>query len=277
VTTSSITIYRPEFAIDLSTVSLTRDDYDMVEAHEVVGQERDGRSTVAVFEQAGHPPAVAFATTIGHARALGASFRIAGYTCKHVDPTTDVDTCRALVSDLIAGRLAVITNTGRLSGWQPIPQLRSIVLVAPTARLDVHQRRLGRIDRTTGAVSIVDMTGDCARHGTWEGEAPPKVVTGGSVDVVADPMLARLTTASHRDLMKWAGHNIGRIEILQRALNRKLGWAYHVIKATCGQAAAERWWASRPRNGEIPTRGGLQRPSRRRPRVASPDRLQLHP
>jgi hypothetical protein len=153
------------------------------------------------------------------------------------------------------------------------------VLLRPTLSADLHARHIYRVRpvEATDSITIIDVVTNIARNGLWDGYPVPNPIPGNPVDIIdRDPPIARLAGMSHRDAMAWVGNSIERTVLYQQIKGRKDGWSFHVIEATRGKAAAESWWKSRA-NHEIELRDGVQRPSRRRPRVASPDRLQLHP
>jgi hypothetical protein len=247
-------VFIPSFDFNLSTVEIdgATGDFDLFETSEIVAQERVNAAAIALYRLAGMPPALAFACTPGHGRALAASFRIAGYNSQHVDDVADVETCRGLVADLLAGHFSVLVNIKRLGGRQPIAGLHAVLLARPTRRIEVHQRQLGRVDRSQD-VAVVDLVGSCAKFGVWD-DAAPEIVTGDHIDVIADPMVSRLLSAPHADIMRWCGSNPVRIELVRKAKNRKIGWSYFVLRAVAGKPAADRWWREHRPNQEIPNK-----------------------
>jgi hypothetical protein len=244
--TNNLVLGTPSFSFDFAGVRLDDiGDLNPFDAAEIVAQSRVTDALFALYRRVGAPPAVAFGCEAGHLRVLSASARLAGYRAAHLDDSATVESCHQQVAELIAGRLDILVNVRRLAGHSAIPGLRAVILARPTHDPDLHERFIGRLDRTAGAV-IIDMVGNCGRLGLWQG-ADPTVVVGEHVDVVRDPFIAKLTEVPHKHALLWAEGNIERIEMVQKARGHRPGWAYHVIQASCGKPAAERWWNERRR------------------------------
>lgn len=240
----SVKVFIPPFQLDLGTVAIKDDDYTLFEAGQIVGLPRINAAVVQLYQQAGSPPAIAFGCDPGHLRVIASMFRIARIRAMEIDDHADVEACRTRVAELGAGALDVLVSGRRLAGSTPIPRLAALMLICPTLSAARHSRFLARLDRTQPELTIVDLVGNCRRHGLWPG-AVAETIVGQAIEVISDPTVARLTQIPHRDALRWCGDNIGRIELLQKAKGHRDGWCFHVIQAVRGKAAAEEWWKGR--------------------------------
>lgn len=236
-------VYAPPFKIDLETVGVESGDYDLAEAGKIVGQPRVNRAVVDLYQQAGAPAAIAFASDPGHLKVLTAMFRIARIRAAEVADHADVEVCRTRVAGLSDGEVDVLVTGRRLAGTSPIPKLGAVILARPTLNPATHARFLFRLDRTLAELIIIDVVDGCRKHGALG--MTPEVIIGAATEVITDPVVERLTEIPHRVALEWCGRNVARIELLQRAKGRKDGWSYHVIEAVRGKAAAENWWRQR--------------------------------
>lgn len=211
------------------------------EVDQVAGLPRINRTIVDLYKMAGSPPAI----SPGHLRVVAAMLRIAQFRAIEVDNFVDVDACRVLVAQLQRGTCDVLVSGKRLAGSTAIASLRAIILARPTIDRRLHQHMLSRLDRSMAGLTIIDMVGNCERHGLWTG-AVPEITVGDTTEVINDPALDHLTEMTHKQALAWAGSNIRRIVLLQKAKGKDR-WSYHVIESTCGKAAADEWWRQRNR------------------------------
>ena len=90
---------------------------------------------------------------------------------------------------------------------------------------------------------IYDLVGNCARHGLSEDWSATTVV-GPATEIIRDPYIDKLADLPHRTAMAWAGKNIHRLVLVQRAKGHKDGWTFHAIQSF-DPVAADQWWAAR--------------------------------
>jgi hypothetical protein len=234
--------YIPPFKVDLAGVRVIDDDYAPADVVDIIGVPRVHDATVELRRMAPDYPTLAFACDPSSARALAAHFRLAGLRAEHVDNGQAVDVIRSMVAELTGGRLNVLVSCGRLAGRQPISDLRMVALLTPTRSPLKHQRYLGRLDPSAGELAILDIVDSVGVHGLPAGWAET-VIVGPASEVVRDPMIEKITAVPHKDAMRWAGKNIDRLVLIQRAKNFKPGWTYNTVKSF-DPSLADRWWRS---------------------------------
>ena len=148
-------------------------DYADDELDEVVTDERLMGDVVetwklrsATTEGAGHLRTVVFAVSVRHSLALVERFTAAGARAAHIDGTTPETTRRAVLAQLDAGDLTLVSNVGVLcEGWDQ-PSVKCLVLARPTKSLGLYMQMAGRVLRPWGETVpiIIDHGGNYDRH-----------------------------------------------------------------------------------------------------------------
>jgi hypothetical protein len=103
-----------------------------------------------------------------------------------------------------------------------------------------HQRFIGRLDPSAGEVVILDIVDSVGVHGLPPGWTET-VTVGPSAEIIRDPMISRITEVPHKDVLRWAGHNLERLELIRRAKGFKRGWTYNAVRSY-DRDLADRWW-----------------------------------
>jgi hypothetical protein len=137
-----------------------------------------------------------------------------------LESTCRPNACRVLVAQLQRGTCDVLVSGKRLAGSTAIASLRAIILARPTIDRRLHQHVLSHLDRSMAGLTIIDMVGNCERHGLWTG-AVPEITVGDMTEVITDPALDHLSGMTHKQALAWAGSKICRIVLLQKAKGRK--------------------------------------------------------
>jgi hypothetical protein len=246
----------PSFTVDTRGVGIVDQDYSLGDLGNILAQPRVHDEALALYRLS-PAPAVAFVCGPGPGRALPAHLRIGGLRALHIDDGNTVDAIRQIVADLVAGKLDVVTSVNRLAGAQPIPGLHAAMLLRSTRLPETHLRQLGRLQPASGEVTIYDLVGNVARHGLPAGWSATTIV-GPAVEVIRDPYIDKLADVPHRTAMAWAGKNVDRLVLIQRAKNFKPGWVYNAVKSF-DPGLADRWWRAQkhgPWVGGDPTRPG---------------------
>lgn len=118
-------------------------------------------------------PALAFCTSVKHARDVAAEFRAAGYRAESVDGELDPQTRESRLDALALGKLHVLTNCQLITEGTDIAGVHTGIILRPTASLGLHLQILGRMLRLAPdkpIATILDHAGNCVRHGLADEE-----------------------------------------------------------------------------------------------------------
>jgi DNA repair protein RadD len=132
---------------------------------------------------------IVFPVGIRHSKAIVARFRDAGVAAEHLDGETPTSKRVAMLADLAAGRIKVVSSCGVLSEGVDIPSVKCVVMARPTESLPLVIQQGGRCMRPWEGVTplILDHAGNVVRqrHGAphadrpWSLDAPKR--TGGGI------------------------------------------------------------------------------------------------
>jgi hypothetical protein len=228
----------PSFTVDMRGVGTVDGDFAPSDLGNILAQPRVHDEALSLYRLS-PALAIAYVSGPGPARSLAAHLRLGGLRAIHVDDGSSVDAIKQTVADLVAHKFDVIVSVSRLAGARPIPGLTAVMLLRPTARPETHFRYLGRLEPAQEVV-IYDLVGNVARHGLPDGWRATAIV-GPAVAVIRDPYIDKLADIPHRTAMTWAGKNVGRLVLIQRAKNFKPGWVYNAVRSF-DPDLADRWW-----------------------------------
>ena len=166
--------FSPPNALDLDSIPIVAGDYkkDAVEAAAdkptITGDavEHYRRLCPGV-------PAVAFCTSIKHAKHVAEVFSAAGYAAAVIDGSLSRQERRAMVADLASGVIQILVSCEILSEGFDIPTMGAAILLRPTKSLAMHLQHVGRVLRIAPGKKyafILDHVGNCVRHGLAEQE-----------------------------------------------------------------------------------------------------------
>lgn len=159
----------PPTQVDLTGVHRRMGDYAVSEL--AAAMNRTVITGDAVEHYARHlagRPAIAFCASVAHAEAVAAQFRGQGWRAAAVDGAMEKGARRALIADLAAGRLSVLTSCDLISEGVDVPVVAGAILLRPTQSLALHLQQVGRALRPKpdgGEAVILDHVGNVARHG----------------------------------------------------------------------------------------------------------------
>jgi hypothetical protein len=234
----AISVFVPACRIDLSTVRINSatGDWRPGDLAEVMVQRRLTAEAVALHDQAGRPAILVYACNAVHLRVLSAGFRIAGIPTLAIDVGRPAAEFRTAFDNLVTGRIGAVVTDRPYTAGPPITGPGTILLARPTRSKAMF---LSFLERFTALALIVDVSGNVALHG-----APPewetRVTIGPAQDVVADPILDRLTFLKARELQKWAAGDRMRLELAAKAKGYNAGWIQHSEQAWGGRALQDR-------------------------------------
>lgn len=137
--------YRVESLVDLSTVKVSRGDYDQAALEAAVNQrERNAMIVAAYQEYAAGRLAVVFAAGVGHAQVLAKTFSAAGVAAESVLGTTPRDVRAGMYRRFASGTTKVLVNYGVLTEGFDAPETGCVVLARPTQSSLLITQMLGR-------------------------------------------------------------------------------------------------------------------------------------
>lgn len=176
--------YAPPQSADLSSISIKRGDFDQREIAAAMDKPAITGDAVEHYARICRgDPAVAFCTSIAHAKHVADQFNAAGFRAATIDGNMDRDRRREVVRMLGAGLLDVVTSCDIISEGFDIPRMVAAILLRPTMSLGLHLQQIGRPLRTYPGKEravILDHVGNLARHGLaedvrdWSLEGRPK-------------------------------------------------------------------------------------------------------
>jgi superfamily II DNA or RNA helicase len=110
---------------------------------------------------------IVFACNIAHSMQICAAFEKAGVRVAHLDGKTPEDERRAIIADLGAGKLEVVSNCMVLTEGTDIPSVKCIVHLRPTQSLVMWIQTAGRCMRPWQNTTplLLDHAGNMDRHG----------------------------------------------------------------------------------------------------------------
>jgi superfamily II DNA or RNA helicase len=114
---------------------------------------------------------VVFASGVDHSVHIRDAYRQQGIRAEHIDGNTPADERDAILAQLAAGEITVVTNCMVLTeGWD-LPDLGCCVLARPTKKMGLYRQMGGRVLRPalgkTDAI-VIDHSGAVHRHGFLE-------------------------------------------------------------------------------------------------------------
>ena len=154
---------------DLSGVQVARGDYDEAQLGAVMNDRR------LVGDIVNHWKAispglrtVAFAVSVEHSLAIRDAFVRAGVPAAHLDGETPEPERTAILDDLAAGRVLVVSNCNVLGeGWD-CPDVSVAILARPTMSTALYLQQVGRALRSSpgkNAAFVLDHANNYAIHG----------------------------------------------------------------------------------------------------------------
>lgn len=113
-------------------------------------------------------PAIAFCTSVDHAKHVAESFAAAGYRARCVDGGMNDADRRAAIAALGRGDIHVLTSCEIISEGVDVPVVGAAILLRPTKSLGLYLQQVGRVLRPYPGKEnalVLDHVGNSLRHG----------------------------------------------------------------------------------------------------------------
>lgn len=165
-------IYAPKQKLDLSSVKITRGDYDVKQVSDLVDKPTITGDAVSHYMRiCPGAPAVVFCVSVAHAQHVAEEFRRAGFRAYHADGSLEDDVRARILNGLGNGTVDVVTSCDLISEGTDIPAIGCAILLRPTQSLGLYIQQVGRALRTANGKShayILDHVGNVLTHGLPE-------------------------------------------------------------------------------------------------------------
>jgi len=161
-------VYAPSI-IDTTGVHTRRGDFDRAELAAASDKPTITGDAIDHYRRLAHgEPAIAFCVSVKHAEHVAEAFRLAGYSARMIDGTTDDTERKAAIADLGAGRLQVLTTCDLISEGVDVPVVSVGIMLRPTQSMGLSIQQMGRVLRPAPGKQralILDHAGNCMKHG----------------------------------------------------------------------------------------------------------------
>ena len=182
-------VLAPSEAPDLSRVATVRGDFSTAGLEAAMGATLTGDAVKHYAKYADGLPAIAFCTTVAHARDVAETFRAAGYRAVAADGTTPTPIRDAAIAGLASGSVQVLCTCDLISEGLDVPAVSAVILLRPTQSLGLflqqvgrglrcvyapgdYSTRIGRLNAIAGSkkprLIVLDHAGNTLRHGLIE-------------------------------------------------------------------------------------------------------------
>lgn len=162
-------IYAPREKLDLTSVKITRGDYDIKQVEDLVDKPTiTGDAVKHYMRICPGAPAVVFCVSVAHAQHVAEEFRKSGFRAYHADGTLDDDMRARILNGLGNGTVDVVTSCDLISEGTDIPAIGCAILLRPTQSLGLYIQQVGRALRTADGkrhAYILDHVGNVLTHG----------------------------------------------------------------------------------------------------------------
>ncbi|WP_042700759.1 DEAD/DEAH box helicase [Azospirillum sp. B506] len=162
------------YSPDLSGVKVSRGDFSAGDLDRVMNNDKITKLAINAYS-ARMPlePAIAFCSSIDHARRVAELFSAAGYLSLSVDGDMDPTERDAAISGLAAGRIQVLTSCMIISEGTDIPVVAGAIFLRPTKSAQLYMQQSGRVLRINPGkkrACIIDLADNVKLHGMPEAD-----------------------------------------------------------------------------------------------------------
>lgn len=161
--------YFAPYSPDLSGVKIQNGEYHKGQLNEAMDKPSITADLVTTYKRYGeNRPAICFAVSLEHSRAIRDAFNNAGIAARHIEAHSTDDERNKAISDLHNGSLRIITNVGILTTGVDMPHVSCIIMARPTRSLNLHIQMIGRgtrIDNGKADCLLLDHANNTALHG----------------------------------------------------------------------------------------------------------------
>lgn len=166
------THYAPPVVADLTGMRDTAGDYNQGDAEAVMNTVKITGDAIEHYQRhLNGLPAIAFCTTIKHAKAVADQFTAAGYRAASVDGQMADHIRDDLIKSIGDGRLNVLTSCELISEGVDIPVVAGAIMLRPTKSLAMYLQQGGRVLRPKpdgSSAVILDHVGNGLAHGALD-------------------------------------------------------------------------------------------------------------
>lgn len=163
-------------SVNLADVRIDRktSDYEARGLASAVSQPNIFGDIVRYFREIGQlQPALCFAVSVEHSRALVEKFAASGIPAAHMEADTPDAERTAILRDLATGKIRVVCNVGILCTGVDLPWLRVVIMARPTKSYNLYIQQLGRGTRPFEGKEnfvVLDHANNINEHGFMEDE-----------------------------------------------------------------------------------------------------------
>lgn len=162
------------FIPDLSGVKVSRGDFSAGDLDRVMNNDKVTKLALNSYAaRMPGEPAIAFCSSIDHARRVAELFSAAGWLSVSVDGDMDPGERDAAISGLAAGRIQVLTSCMIISEGTDIPVVAGAILLRPTKSAQLYMQQVGRSLRVCPGkkrACIIDLADNVKLHGMPEAD-----------------------------------------------------------------------------------------------------------
>ena len=156
----------------LSKARMTRGDYADADVRAIMETEQRIREMVTGYLKHGdNQKAVAFVTSVNHARNVAEAFVAAGIPAVATSGDDKHHVREQALNDLRTGQVQVLVSVDILGEGVDVPEIGCIILARPTASLTIYLQQVGRGLRSAPGklrCIVLDFAGNVMRHGLPE-------------------------------------------------------------------------------------------------------------
>lgn len=162
------------FSPDLSGVKVSRGDFVAADLDRAMNNDKVTKLAISAYS-ARMPlePAIAFCSSIDHAKRVSEMFSAAGYLSVSVDGNMDTAERDAAIRGLAAGRIQVLTSCMIISEGTDIPVVAGAIFLRPTKSAQLYMQQAGRVLRINPGkkrACIIDLADNVKLHGMPEAD-----------------------------------------------------------------------------------------------------------
>jgi superfamily II DNA or RNA helicase len=165
---SPFKIYAPPMNLNFDNIKISQGDYAKGEIEKVMDRPSITGSAVDHYKKlCSNKPAIAFCTTVNHARDVSEQFNSSGIKSMCIDGKMDKQSRKKAINGL-GNDYLVLSSCEIVSEGTDIPAVTGAILLRPTLSLGLYLQQVGRILRPFEGKTesiILDHVGNVNRHG----------------------------------------------------------------------------------------------------------------
>lgn len=170
---SKFKVYAPS-TVSMAGARQVGGDYNMRDAEEATDKPKiTGDAVNHYLKLAAGKRAVAFCTTVAHAKHVAEAFRAAGVPAASIDGSMDKNARAQVIDDLDSGEIMVMSSCAVVSEGFDLPAVEVAIALRPTGSLSLWLQQIGRVLRPAPGkthATIIDHVGNTSTHGFADDE-----------------------------------------------------------------------------------------------------------